>query len=87
MELLMFVIISILFWLENGHYAGITLDAPTIELCPKLCQHKNTRKPKQKSELVAWAIAKSFRFKKQAAFSEGTIQSFLSQTSVQNELN
>ena len=38
-----FFIIIILFSLyaekKNAHYAGIMLDAPTIALCPKLCQH------------------------------------------------
>ena len=48
---------------------------------------KLSRKPKQKSLLVVWAITKSFKPKQHAAFREGTIQSFLSQTSVQNELS
>ena len=37
-----FIIIIILFSLyaeKNAHYAGIMLNAPTIALCPKLCQH------------------------------------------------
>ena len=37
MEILVFFSIIILFMLKNAHYAGITLDAPTIALCLELC--------------------------------------------------
>ena len=30
---------------KNGHYAGIVLDAPTIEWCPKLSRHNNASNP------------------------------------------
>ena len=39
MEILALLSLFFSLWWQNAHYADIMLDAPTIALCPELCQH------------------------------------------------